>query len=208
MGTRSQSWPHPAYAIHTPRLTIRAYERGDVDAVHDGVIANADALRPWMPWVDEEPLTRDARVELLRRFRGVFDLGQDFIYGIFDRESGRFVGGCGLHPRQSAGALEIGYWIVQDRWGQGLATETASALTRVGFEVMEAERVEIRVEPDNARSLAVPRKLGFKEEGRLRAVGDGRGGRPHVDLMVFGLLPYELSASAASKVEISVERFG
>ncbi len=202
-------WPQPAYAITTSRLVIRCYERGDVDAVHDAVLANAEALRPWMPWIDDEPLERATRAEMVRRFRGRFDLGQDFVYGVFDRASGRFVGGAGLHPRTSPGALEIGYWIVQERWGEGLATEAAAALTRVGFDVMEADRIEIRVAPDNARSLAIPRKLGYREEGRLRGVGDARGSsRARVDLVVFGMLRSELRASPAASVAVRTEPFG
>jgi RimJ/RimL family protein N-acetyltransferase len=200
-------WPLPAYAIHAPRVTLRCYERTDVDALHDAVQANADALRPFMPWVEREPLDRQARVQRVRHLRGLFDLGQDFVYGIFDRKSGRLLGGCGLHPRTTPGALEIGYWIVRDRWGDGLATETAAALTRVGFEIMEAERIEIRVAPDNARSLAVPRKLGFREEGRLRAVGEGRNGQSKVDLVVFSMLPNELSTSLAGALRIDTEPF-
>ena len=45
--------------------------------------------------------------------------------------------------------------------GEGLCTEATAALTRVGFEVCEIERIEIRVDPANEASLAIPRKLGF-----------------------------------------------
>lgn len=205
----SEGWPHPAYAISTERLLVRCYERTDVDAVHEAVLASSEALRPWMPWIDDEPLDRVTRMELVRRFRGRFDLGQDFVYGVFDAKSGRFVGGAGLHPRQSPGALEIGYWIVKDRWGEGLATEVAGALTRVGFDAMDADRIEIRVAPDNARSLAVPRKLGYREEGLLRGVGDARGSsRSRVDLVVFGMLRGELAASPAASVAVRTAPFG
>jgi len=200
-------WPTPAYVIRSPRLCIRCYERADVDAVHEAVLANVEPLAPWMPWIVNEPLSRDERAELVRRFRGRFDLGQDFIYGIFDRDGGAYVGGCGLHPRVGADALEIGYWIVRDRWGQGLATEAAAALTRVGFTRMGVERLEIRVAPDNARSLAVPRKLGYREEGRLRAVGPPGEDGTNADLVVFGMLAGELRGSPAARQELELEGF-
>ena len=41
-------------------------------------------------------------------------------------------------------------------------------LTRVGFELCGLERIDIQVEPQNERSLAIPRKLGFTQEGVLR----------------------------------------
>jgi RimJ/RimL family protein N-acetyltransferase len=203
------AWPHPAYAVYTPRLVIRCWDRGDVDAMHEAIRANIASFGPWMPWTAQEPLDRAARVERVRRYRGLFDLGEDFIYGIFDARDGRVLGGCGLHPRTSAGALEIGYWIVGDRWGEGLATEVAGALTRVGFEIMGADRMEIRVDPANTRSLSIPRKLGYREEGTLRGTGEPRGGSPtRVDLTVFSMLPSELAESAAAAIAIRTEGFG
>ena len=48
-----------------------------------------------MPWAEQEPTEVEAKVELLRSFRGRFDLGQDFTYGIFDPdESGWQLLGC------------------------------------------------------------------------------------------------------------------
>lgn len=200
-------WPHPAYAIRTPRTTLRCYDRGDVDAAHAGVIDNVDALRPWMPWIQREPATREERVETLRRFRGRFDLGLEFVYGVFDRGDGEYLGGCGLHPRPSEEILEIGYWIIPARWGQGLATEVAAALTRVGFETLNAPRIELRIAPHNARSLAVATKLGYREEGTLRGVGDVGEDGLSGDLTVFGMLRAELRGSPAEGVEIHTETF-
>lgn len=200
-------WPSPAYVVRTKRLSLRCYERSDVDAVHDGILANVEPLRPWMPWIAKEPLSRIERAELLRAFRGAFDQGRDFVYGVFDLHDGAYLGGCGLHPRVSPGALEIGYWVVRDRWGQGIATELAGALTRVGFEHMDAERIEIRVAPDNARSLAVPRRLGYREEGCLRGVGPEKPDGTPSDLVVFGMLEDELPSSPAADVEIDIDTF-
>jgi RimJ/RimL family protein N-acetyltransferase len=121
-----------------------------------------------MPWAREEPRPLDEKVELLRLFRGQFDLGQDFVYGIFSGDESEVVGGTGLHTRVGNDALEIGYWIRASRAREGLATETVAALTKVAFDVSGVERVEIHVDPENTASLGVPRKLGFEEEATLR----------------------------------------
>lgn len=42
-----------------------------------------------MPWAEQEPTDVEAKVQLLRGFRGKFDLGQDFTYGIFDADVNR-----------------------------------------------------------------------------------------------------------------------
>jgi RimJ/RimL family protein N-acetyltransferase len=129
-----------------------------------------------MPWAHEEPQPLEGKVELLRGFRGRFDLGQDFVYGIFSADESEAVGGTGLHTRRGEGVFEIGYWIRAGRTGEGLCTEATAALTRVGFEVCEIERIEIRVDPANEASLAIPRKLGFVEESIQRRILPWRDG--------------------------------
>ena len=158
----------PPYRITTERLTIRCWNPEDAPLLKEAIDSSLDHLRPWMPWAQEEPRPLDAKVQLLRQFRGLFDTGQDFVYGIFDAEESEVVGGTGLHTRVGDHAFEIGYWIRASRAREGLATEAVSALTRVAFAVSGVERVEIRVDPANVASLGIPRKLGFHEEATLR----------------------------------------
>ena len=200
-------WPSPAYRIVTPRCVVRAYGPADVDPVHEGVRDNVDALRPWMPWIAEEPMNRAQRGELLRRFRGEFDLGSNFTYGVFDRDGGAYLGGTGLHPRGGPQVLEIGYWIDHRRWGRGLATEVAGAMTQVGLRGMGAERIEIRVAPTNASSARVAEKLGYRREGVLRRAGPVLRGAPAQDVIVFAMLADELTGSRADAVEVGAEGF-
>ena len=76
----------PVYRIQTPRLIIRCYSPGDVFLLVEAISASLDHLRPWMPWAAEEPEPLDDKIDRLRSFRGKFDLGQDFVYGIFNLE--------------------------------------------------------------------------------------------------------------------------
>ena len=156
-----------------------------------------------MPWAHEAPLPLEQTVELLRGFRGAFDLGRDYVYGILARGESEAVGGSGLHTRVGAEAFEIGYWIRASRSGEGLGTEATAALARVGLELCGAGRIEIRVDPENAASLAIPRKLGFTEEGRLRRVLHGADGTPHRrDAVVFALLADELAGTPVASVPL------
>lgn len=195
----------PPYAIRTERLLLRCWEPSDHLALEEAVLESLDHLRPWMPWVHAEPISRDERVALLRGFRGAFDLGQDFVYGIFDRDGGRVLGGTGLHTRSGPDSFEIGYWIRADSVGRGLATEATAALTRVAFEICGVARVDILVDPANGASLSVPRRLGFVEEGVLRRRLESPAGAPRRDATVFSLLAEELPRSPA--VEVEVEAF-
>lgn len=160
--------PGPAYTIHTPRLLLRCWNPEDAPLLAEAITETLDDLRPWMPWAWQEPETVDARCERLRTFRSGFDRGESFAYGIFSPDAAPVLGSIGLHPRVGAGGLEIGYWIRRDHGGRGYATEAAGALTRVAFEVHNVDRVEIHCDPDNQRSAAVARKLGYTHEATLR----------------------------------------
>jgi RimJ/RimL family protein N-acetyltransferase len=191
---------HPPYRIETERLVLRCYEPKDAPLLKEAIDSSLDHLRPWMPWARHEPQPLERKVELLRAFRGNFDLGKDFVYGVFEPDESRQLGGAGLHPRGGEGALEIGYFIRADAIGRGLATEVTAVLTRVGFEKCGLLRVDIQVDPANERSLRIPRKLGFVEEGVLRRrLEPHEGGGPWRDSMMFTMLAEELAASACMR---------
>jgi ribosomal-protein-serine acetyltransferase len=152
-----------------------------------------------MPWTADEPRPVGERVELLREFRARFDLGDDFVYGIFDRDERRVLGGTGLHTRAGRDAFEIGYWIRSDSTRRGFATEASAALTRVAFEVCRVDRVEIRVDPANAPSRAIPRKLGYAEEATLRRRLEYPERR---DVVLYTLFGDAYPRSAAARVAI------
>jgi RimJ/RimL family protein N-acetyltransferase len=179
----------PPYRIETERLVVRCWEPRDAPLLKEAVDSSLEHMRPWMPWAHEDPQPVEAKVELLRGFRGRFDLGQDFVYGIFPPDESEAIGGSGLHTRRGEGIFEIGYWIRASRVRQGFATEATAALTRVGFELCDVERIEIRVDPANEASLGIPRKLGFVEEGTLRGVLHDSAGSPRAsDAVLFALL--------------------
>ncbi|MEJ5223813.1 MAG: GNAT family N-acetyltransferase [Anaerolineales bacterium] len=157
--------PGPAYHIVTQRLVLRCWNPSDAEAMQTAIRESLEHLKPWMPWAHSEAHeTLQDKIERLRQFR---DRGDDFIYGIFDPEETRVLGGCGLHRRIGPHALEIGYWLHVDYINRGLITEAAAALTRVAFEVEKVERVEIHCDPANVRSAAVPRKLGYTHDATL-----------------------------------------
>jgi RimJ/RimL family protein N-acetyltransferase len=192
----------PPYRIETERLVVRCWEPADAASLKEAIDESIEHLRPWMPWAHQEPQTLDEKIALLRHFRGEFDLGTNYVYGIFARDGSRVVGGSGLHPRVGEGALEIGYWIRASEVGQGLTTEAVAALTQAGFAWCEVDRIEIRVDPENEPSLAIPRKLGYVEEGTLRRRQlPFVHGAPRRDLVVFSLLAEELAGSPAAGVD-------
>ena len=191
MGVRT-----PPYRIETERLVIRCYEPEDAPLLKAAVDQSIEHLLPWMPWARFEPQTLDEKVELCRTFRGQFDLDDNYVYAIFTPDETEQLGGSGFHKRANEGSLEIGYWVSSGAVGQGIATEATAVQTRAALELCGIDRVDIQVEPRNERSLAIPRRLGFTEEGTLRRRLDpGGDDEPHRDSVVFSMLREELAGS-------------
>ncbi len=192
-----QNIKNPAYRIETERLVIRCYQPSDAQLLADSVIENIEHLKPWMPWAHQEPEPFETKAERVKRFRGLFDLGEDYIYGIFNPDETRLLGGTGLHTRIGDNQLEIGYWIHKDYINQGLVTESTAALVKVAFEVLLIHRLEIHCDPRNHASASIPRKLGFVHEGTLRA--KTRFLERWSDSMIWGMLEVEYPHSPACK---------
>lgn len=193
---------NPAYRIETERLVVRCYQPSDTQLLADSVIESVEHLKPWMPWAYDEPRPFEARLQGVKRFRGKFDMQEDYVYGIFNPEETRLIGGTGLHTRLGDRQLEIGYWIHKDFINKGLVTESTAALVKVAFEVIHVHRIEIHCDPGNQASASIPRKLGFTHEGTLRQK------TPFLDRwsdsMVWGLLEEEYPLSPSVKAKIKV----
>lgn len=191
----------PAYLIITSRLVIRCWQPGDVFSYQKALSENVEHLSTFMPWAVGYTPSLEDDLQRIRRWRGGFDLGQDFVFGIFNPEQTRVLGGTGLHTRIGPDAREIGYWIHKDFTGSGLATEVSAALTRVAFEIDGVERVEIHCAVENVRSAAVPKKLGFTHDGTLRQRTLLTDGHKH-DSMIWSLLRSEYPQTPCAKAEI------
>jgi RimJ/RimL family protein N-acetyltransferase len=174
------------YRIETERLIIRCYEPKDATLLKTTIDESLEHLLPWMPWAKNEPESLEAKMEMLRKFRGNFDLGVDYLFGIFSNDEKQLIGSTGLHTRPGGNAREIGYWINVNCLQQGYATEAVKALVKVGFEIEQLDRIEIRCVPENTRSQRIPKKLGFLYEGTLKNRTTDKDGNP-TDTMIWTL---------------------
>ncbi|NND60292.1 MAG: GNAT family N-acetyltransferase [Gammaproteobacteria bacterium] len=154
-----------AYAIRTPRLLLRCWSPEDAPR-RRALIDSSDAhLRPYIPWMRDEPLSLSETAQRLREYRADFDLDQTWRYAVLHEDT--LVGDVGLFPRVGIGALEVGYLLGVGHTGQGFATEAVSAMLRIAFEVAGVDRVEIRCDPGNEASVRMAKRLGFKHEACL-----------------------------------------
>jgi diamine N-acetyltransferase len=110
---------------------------------------------------------------------------------MIETHDGRPVGIAALERiSQRSRTAELGIWVAEGSWGQGLGTDAVRTLCRFGFREMNLRRVELRVFEPNERARRAYERVGFVLEGRQRKA-HFVGGR-HVDVLLMGLLAEEL----------------
>lgn len=167
------------------RVTLRPHRLEDFDALWEAIEESRDELRPWLPWADQ---SQEELGDWLAHVVARWHTREMMAMGIFDRASDRLVGNIGLMVRSwDIGAFEIGYWLRSSAVGKGYMIEAVRLLTDFAFDHLNANRVMIRCDSENTRSAAVPRRLGFTQEGLLRRDSAAPDGRIR-DTLVFALI--------------------
>ena len=161
MGTLEEN-PGPAVILETERLLIRPWQAGDRDAfvamAHDPVVTRyVHAGTPYSDAEIEEFLSRQARHEA--------ELGV-CMGAMVEKNSGQVVGIAGIQPLGTTGQLEIGWWLMRDRWGRGYATEAGNAAMRHVFDALGRLRVAAIIDPGNEASVRVATRLGMRYDRR------------------------------------------
>ena len=164
--------------LTSQRLLLRAPCHGDGPALNEAVVESIDQLKPWMPWAQAQPTLEQSEL-VCRQMAAHFAQRSDLPFFIFERGSGRLIGGTGLHRFDwSVPRFEIGYWVRRSEQGHGLITEAVQTLVRLAFDGLRARRVEVRMSSMNHRSRAVAERCGFTLEGVLRQDSLGVDGQP------------------------------
>ncbi len=151
------------------RIVLRPFRDADAPALWNAVDTSRPHLKAWMPWVNDHNSLEYSR-EYVRRMHAKSILREDLPMGIWRQSDARLLGAAGLHRIDwTVPAMEIGYWLRPEAEGAGYATEAAKLIARFAFDLLGAERVEIRCDALNLRSAAIPRRLGFIHEATLRS---------------------------------------
>ena len=165
---------------------VRTFTLDDAEVLFALVDAERERLRGWFPWVDGTRSVDDQRPWIERALAAEHDREGNGIWLV----SGELAGAAGLSVNPVENNGEIGYWLAEAFEGRGLATRATMALLDLAFDRLGLHRVTIRAATHNARSRAVPERLGFTQEGVLREQGLVSTGQYH-DLVVYGLLDRE-----------------
>jgi ribosomal-protein-serine acetyltransferase len=164
---------------------LRLLEEGDADELCGVIDANRDLLAEWMPWAAGER-TPEQTLEFIRATRRQIADNDGLQTAVVDR-AGAIVGMVGVHRIDWLnGRTSIGYWLAGEAQGRGVMTAAVRAYVDYAFATLGLHRVEIEAAVENARSRAIPERLGFRDEGVRR--GAGRVGDRTDDHVVYALL--------------------
>ncbi len=171
-----------------PGAVLRPFRSSDAGELTEVVAANREHLARWLPWA--ETYGFEDSVAYLDRKRAQIEANDGFEGAIL--LDGRIVGGAGFHAVDWINrSSSIGYWLAADVVGRGLMSGAVRALLDHAFGTWDLHRVIIEAVVDNARSRAIPERLGFREEPRLREA-KLIGGR-YEDAVLYAMLASEWS---------------
>ncbi|MBM4444307.1 MAG: GNAT family N-acetyltransferase [Chloroflexi bacterium] len=158
--------------IRLARFNLRPYRKGDehsiVENINNPKISRATLTIPYpytiadaLSWIDQN--LKAARKRKKTEINLAIDMG------------GQVIGGIGL-SKMDGHQAEIGYWLAERYWGQGITTSAVEALSAYALNDLRLARVYAYVFSSNKASARVLEKAGYGFEGRSRrhVVKDGR----------------------------------
>ncbi len=170
-----------------PGAELRQFQLRDAGELFASVERNRQRIRVWLPWVDQTQSVDDV-CEFISR--AVVQAESHFgpQSGIW--VNGAFAGSIGCHLiNWSDRSCSLGYWLDAAHEGTGLITRGCAVMLDFLFAELGLHRVEIRCGTGNHRSCAVPRRLGFTQEGVAR---DAQWVNDRwIDLAIWGILAGE-----------------
>jgi RimJ/RimL family protein N-acetyltransferase len=146
----------------TDRLRLRQWRDADLD-VFGELNADPEAMR-FFP----DRLTRAQSDELAANIRSMIESQGWGLWAVEVTAGPPFIGFVGLNrPRFRAHftpAVEVGWRLVRSQWGNGYATEAASAAVGFGFEQLQLDEIVSFTSTTNERSIAVMRRIGMTRD--------------------------------------------
>ena len=168
-------------------IELRTLTEADTEAVFASVSENFEHLRAFMHWMVDDYSLKHAQDFIAESIESSAEK-KSCGFGIF--RNGRLIGSIGfVNFEWKARRTELGYWVANSEEGKGIITKASRILIDHAINEWKMNRIEIRCSALNARSAAVPERLGFTKEGVLRQC-EFRNGRLH-DFNIYGLLAKE-----------------
>ncbi len=130
------------------------------------VSGSNENLNKSIPWAKIDFSQNDALVHI-RYLNEMFTKNSSF--WVFIKYRGDIAGGIGLNKFDLENrSTDLGYWLADDKQGKGIVTRSCRAMIFYVFEDLGYNRIELRTNSANTKSVAVASRLGFTREGSMR----------------------------------------
>jgi ribosomal-protein-serine acetyltransferase len=138
----------------------------DTELLYKLTDQSKESLREWLPFIDYNKSVLDTEA-FIRSTMKQFSENNGFQAGIWYDE--KIAGVIGFHAiNWHNKSTSLGYWLGKGFEGSGLMTKSVKAFVNYAFVELKLNRVEIRAAVENKKSRAIPERLNFVEEGRIR----------------------------------------
>ena len=154
--------------LETDRLILRHLVIDDLDELC--TLYSDPEIRRYFP---EGVLTLEEAKEELEWFLNGHPRHPELgLWATIHKETGKFIGRCGLLPWEIDGTLEIeiAYLLDKSFWHQGLATEAAQGIMEYGFEKLNLSRLICLIDPENVASQRVAQRIGMTLEKKVDGI--------------------------------------
>jgi RimJ/RimL family protein N-acetyltransferase len=154
--------------LETKRLILRRQIISDLDDLW--ALYCDPEITKYIP--DAPRSHEEAKEELNWHMNGHPQYPELGLWATIYKETGKFIGRCGLLPWTIEGQreVEVAYTIAREFWGQGLGTEAARGILKYGFEKLNLRRLICLIDPDNIASQRVAEKVGMSLEKRVDGI--------------------------------------
>lgn len=145
--------------FETDRLALAKFSLADAPGFY-ALNLDPEVLR----YTGDLPFSSVAEAEAFIRHYKNYERDGFGRWSVFLKETGEYIGFCGLSYRQEVDEVDIGFRFLRRVWGNGYATEAGRACLLRGFQVYSLERIVARAMRENLASHRVIHKLGMRFE--------------------------------------------
>ena len=156
--------------IETPRLLIRPPEKGDEIDLYNSITNSLESLKRWMPWAKETSLEKTKNTLEYNITEWESRNSKDVALIVINKEENQIISDATILKSSDPKITyhELGFWVDSRYQGKGLITELVTALTKFSLEELNEKRVQLRIQPENTKSIAVAKRCGFEYELTLQ----------------------------------------
>lgn len=149
------------------RSILRPLDRKDIPALARLTRANREFLAPTSPLRSEEYFTDDGQERAVLESLQAADNGTTLPLVIVDG-AGKLVGTLNINSiiRGAFQSASLGYWVSEDRNGEGFASAAVAAAMRIASDQLGLHRLQAETLVDNEASQRVLARNGFVQYGR------------------------------------------